>query len=114
MHYYENEYTLFYVLINITRIIHAYALCLFFFSDLDTTTYYSIQCIHALVLIFDSFINTYIIYYYKDTSKEVLFEVFMSGMKFYCGSMLIHTSMSVYTVPPNIITNTYNIYSPIG
>ena len=76
--------------------------------------FYHINLLYCCITFLRGCINYRIMYYHNTPTTEI----FIQGMKT-CGYLLIagtgfHTSQSVYFIPPNKLSNLYNVYSPLG
>ena len=83
-------------------------------SNPNYFAFYYINLLYCCTTFMRGYLNYRMMCYHNTPTTEIL----MQGAKT-CGYLLIagtafHTSQSVYFIPPNKISNFYNIYSPLG
>ena len=110
----NTDYPLFSLIYNQIIFLQALNILLLRSGDPNYSAFFYINLLYCAATFSRGCLNYYIMYYHNTPTTEM----FLQGAKT-CGYLLMsgtafHTSQSVYFIPPNKLSNFYNVYSPLG
>jgi len=111
----QHQFPLSLLLVHQIRYLHIISfVLLLFIGEPMHITYTCIMYLHSFNLLYLGFLNIYIMCYCNTPTTEFLLQGVKTAAYFAGGAYMGHNALSVYFLPPNLVSNTYHIYSPTG